>query len=72
MIKKVTHEITDALEVGCYRYGIRTDIRSYYASINYTILQKMILSQFDDERVVSYLCNAIDSSINWGGWCEYP
>ena len=72
MIKKVTHEITDALEVGCYRYGIRTDIKSYYASINYTILQNMILSHFDDERVASYLCDAIDASINRGGLYEHP
>ena len=72
VIKKVAHEITDALELGRYRYVIRTDIKSYYASINHTILQNMIRSHFDDERVARYLCDAIDAPIDRGGWYEHP
>ena len=72
MIKKVTHEITDALEVGRYRYVIRTDIKSYYASINHHQLQQQIRSHFDDHRVVRYSCDWISSPIDRRGWYEHP
>ena len=72
VIKTVTHQITDAMAVDRYRYFIRTDIKSYYASINHTLLQNTIRSHFDDERVVRYLCDTMDAPIDRGGWYEHP
>ena len=72
VIKNLTHKITDALSTGNYRYIIRTDIKSYYASIDQTLLQQMIHSHFNDQRVVRYLCDWISSPIDRGGWYEHP
>ena len=72
VIKTVTHHIADALASGRYRYVIRTDIKSYYASINHHQLQQQIRSHFNDHRVVRYLCDWISSPIDRGGWYEHP
>ena len=72
VIKNLTHKITDALETGNYRYIIRTDIKSYYASIDHPLLQQMIHSHFNDQRVVRYLCDWISAPIDRGGWYEHP
>ena len=39
-IKHITHEITQALTQQDYRFVIRTDIKSYYASIGHHLLKK--------------------------------
>ena len=72
VIKNLTHKITDALETGNYRYIIRTDIKSYYASIDHSLLQQMIHSHFNDQRVVRYVCDWISTPIDRGGWYEQP
>jgi hypothetical protein len=51
---------------------IRTDIRSYYASIDHALLQSMIRKHFDDANVLRYLCNFVDVPIDRGGWYEHP
>ena len=40
VIKTVAHDIADALASDRYRYVIRTDIKSYYTSINHHQLQQ--------------------------------
>ena len=63
VIKPITHQLHDALSSEQYRYVIRTDVKSYYASIDITILQAMITDHFDDPRLVKILCDIIDSPI---------
>ena len=72
VIKKVTHALVDALSQCDYRYMIRTDIRSYDASIENALLQSMIRKHFDDANVVRYLCHFVDVPIDRGGWYEHP
>ena len=72
VIKPITHQLHDALSSKQYRYVIRTDVKSYYASINITILQAMVTDHFDDPRLVKIFCDSIDSPINRGGWFERP
>ncbi len=71
-IKPITHQLHDALSSKQYRYVIRTDVKSYYASIDITILQAMITDHFDDPRLVKILCESIDAPIDRGGWFEHP
>ena len=71
VIKPITHQLHDALSSNKYRYVIRTDVKSYYASIDITILQAMITDHFDDPRLVKILCDIIDAPIDRGGWFEH-
>ena len=72
VIKPITHQLHDALSSKKYRYVIRTDVKSYYASIDITILQAMVTDHFDDPRLVKILCDIIDAPIDRGGWFEHP
>ncbi len=71
-IKHITHEITERLTQQDDRFVIRTDIKSYYASIDHHRLKKMIGQHYDDPRVVKYLCDTIEAPIDRGGWYETP
>ena len=71
-IKKAAHHIEQALKQTPYRYIIRTDIKSYYSSINHSVLKKQIRAEFDDPRVIHQLCNIIDVPIDYGGYLRTP
>ena len=71
-IKPITHQIHNALSSKKYRYMIRTDVKSYYASIDINLLKTMIKNHFDDPRLVKILTGIIDAPIDRGGWFEHP
>ena len=72
VIKPITHQLHDALSSKQYHYVIRTDVKSFYASIDITILQAMVTNHFDDPLLVKILCDSIDAPIDRGGWFEHP
>ena len=51
---------------------IRTDVKSYYASIDHAILIQQIQACFDDARVRHYLSQIIQAPIDHGGVFEHP
>ena len=53
-----------ALKTGKYRYIIRADIRSYYASISRAILVQQIKAFFKDPRLIRYLEHIITSALD--------
>ena len=57
-IKKTTRMIKTALQSQQYQYALRIDIKSYYASIDRTLLLKQLYAQYDDPKIRHYL-NAI-------------
>ena len=71
-IKKAALQIEQALKKTPYRYIIRTDIKSYYASINHSVLKDQIQAEFDDIRVINQLYNIIDAPIDYGGYLRTP
>ena len=71
-IKKAADHIEQALKQTPYRYLIRTDIKSYYASINHSILKDQIRAEFDDPKVLHPFCNIIDVPIDYGGYLRTP
>ncbi len=71
-IKTITHRISNALSVNDYRYVIRADIKSYYASIDRDILCEQLAAEFDDPAVLSYLLAIVHNVIDRGGWIETP
>ncbi len=71
-IKSITHRIKNSLEVNDYRYVIRGDIKSYYASIDRGILTQQIKLNFDDPIMVNYLSSIVDNIIDRGGVYDRP
>ncbi len=75
-IKTATFEIEKAIKsppAGVpFRYFIRADIKSYYASISRRILKKQVQAEFKDWRVIKYLQAIIDAVIDRGGFIETP
>ena len=68
-IKSIRQDIQSALHQD-YRYVIRTDIRSYYASIDHQHLKRAVCRSFDDPRVIHSLHRIIETPIDLGGWLE--
>jgi hypothetical protein len=66
-VKKAVKKIKEVLEYKNFRYFIRADISSYYASINRKILTNQIKEYFYDLRLLKYLTEIINISIYDGG-----
>lgn len=58
------HNVMTAKE---YRYVIRVDIKSYYASIDHKILLQQVNAAYDDPRIKHYLEAIITTPIDDGG-----
>ena len=71
-IPAITRHIQQALEHHAFRYVIRIDIKSYYASIDREILSEQVQQTFDDPLVKKYLDDIIHNTIDRGGWIETP
>ncbi|HXH55246.1 MAG TPA: reverse transcriptase domain-containing protein [Gammaproteobacteria bacterium] len=54
-VKNALGFLNKAWDKETFRYFLRVDIKSYYASINHQILVSQIRSHFKDPRVVKYL-----------------
>lgn len=61
-VRKVSHHIREKLEEN--KYFIRTDIKSYFNSINHALLIKNIENHYDDPRLVKLLTQIIKTPIN--------
>lgn len=59
-VKVVIQKTIDALTNKNFRYFIRADIKSYYASIDRKILTKQVEEIFDDTRIIKYLKDIIN------------
>ena len=66
-VKPALSQIKRAVEQQCFSYVIRTDIRSYYASIQHDILTKQVQEHFNDPRVLHYLEDIITIGVDDGG-----
>ena len=66
-IKTALRWIHNVMQAKEYRYVIRTDIKSYYASIDQRILSEQIEKQFDDNKIVRYLKSIVDVVVDRGG-----
>jgi RNA-directed DNA polymerase len=58
-VKTALGQIQKALDTQDFRYIIRADVSSYYASINHQILIQQVEQKFDDPRLLHYLKNII-------------
>ncbi len=59
-VKLAIKKVKQALDLNNFRYFLRIDIKSYYASINHNILVKQIEQLFDDPRLLKYLADIIN------------
>jgi RNA-directed DNA polymerase len=61
-----------ALASGEYHYVMRIDIRSYYASIQHSILLKQRFQHYQDPRLPNYFKAIAGCAIDKGGHIELP
>jgi hypothetical protein len=66
-VKSVTHQITAAMNSGQFQYCIRTDIKSFYASIDRGILLKQLSNEYDDPKLLNYFEGIVNVAIDNGG-----
>jgi RNA-directed DNA polymerase len=71
-VKVITQEIKAALNSGRYKYYLRLDIKSYYASINHKILISQIEKHFDDPIMLKYLRDIVTIPVNINGAIILP
>ncbi len=71
-IKYAVNFVNHALESESYRYCIRADIKSYYASIDHEILVRQLMQHFDDPRIRKYLEDIVTITIDDGGEVSLP
>jgi len=71
-IKDTVNFVNQALESESYRYCIRADIKSYYASIDHEILVKQLRQHFDDPRIRKYLEDIVTIAIDDAGKVSLP
>jgi hypothetical protein len=62
-VKLAVKKLKKALEYRPFKYFIRADIRSYYASIDHRILVKQMQQHFNDPRLLKYLEDIINIPI---------
>ena len=62
-VKIATKQIKKALANKKFRYFLRADIKSYYASIDRDILAKQVEQNFKDKRLLKYLIDIINIPI---------
>ena len=62
-VKAAIKKIKQAIGHKNFRYFIRADIKSYYASIDHNILVKQVQQNFDDPRLLKYLSDIINISV---------
>lgn len=71
-VKSTLSLVQKALQSGEFKYFIRTDIKSYYASIDQHILLKQVKSHFQDNRVLNYLEQIITVTLDQEGVIRTP
>jgi len=71
-VKSALDLVKKALQSGEFKYFIRTDIKSYYASIDQNILVNQLKKHFQDERVLNYLEQIITISVDQDGVIRTP
>jgi len=54
-VKEAIKSLNKALNKNKFRYFLRIDIKSYYASVDHEILLKQVKTHFKDARVLKYL-----------------
>ena len=54
-VKNAVNLVKKALNINQFRYFLRVDIKSYYASINHQILINQTKTHFKDPRILKYL-----------------
>lgn len=64
-LKKAVHQTCDAIPG--YRYVMRSDIQSYYASVNFGVLLDIIRSYVSHPVLLELVCNALYRTETWGG-----
>jgi RNA-directed DNA polymerase len=62
-VKTALNLVKKAFDVGNFRYFMRVDIKSYYASIDRKILTKQVQEYFKDLRILNYLEQIINIPI---------
>ena len=72
VIRFITQQIKQALSSGDYRYAIRLDIKSYFASIDHEILLQQIEAAYDDPNLKKYLRDIITIGIDRDGLIDLP
>lgn len=71
-IKPVTRDIKTALTSGNYHYVLRIDIKSYYASIDKTILLQQLNQHYHDPIVLHYFEAIVNHVVDDGGYVYMP
>jgi len=71
-IKKVTQHIQASLQTHRYTHLIRTDIRSYYASINHQILLDLLYKNYDDPILQKYFYDIVTAAVDKDGQLFLP
>lgn len=71
-VPEAIQQIQAALKARPYRYCIRADIRSYYASIDHTILLNQLNASFQDPRLQDYFQQIVTAAIDRQGVLYTP
>ena len=71
-IKKVTQDIQAAMQLHDYTHLIRTDIRSYYASIDHQILLTQLSESYDDPLLKKYFHDIVTAGVDKDGQVFLP
>ena len=64
--KRAVCDVVEALPN--HTFVFRTDVKSYYASIDHDVLQAELEKHIDDERVLSLLADYMQRVLYDGGW----
>ena len=71
-VKGVVAQIKAALNTQRFRYALRTDIRSYYASIDHQILLGQLTQHYDDPILRRYFEAIVTTAVDDGGRVFVP
>jgi hypothetical protein len=72
VIQNITQDIRRELSTGKYKYFIRMDIKSYYASINHKILLDKLYKNYDDPILKRYFEAIVTTGIDVDGEVILP
>ena len=72
VIKQATQQIKNAISSQQFKYFLRLDIKSYYASIDHKILLEQINDNYDDPIILKYLKDIVTIAIDKGGKLNLP
>jgi RNA-directed DNA polymerase len=64
--KEAVRQITKQLKDSSFVF--RSDVTSYYASIDHHVLMEQLHSHINDSRVITLIWDYLNRTVQFGGW----